>query len=423
MSGQTQDTIILHAQTTILFDTDKWEIQPQFQVQLDSLIPQILTLNEPSLIIRAHTDEVGSYEYNVQLSRKRALSIKTYLYSNGLDTIRIDLEYFGESDQIANNQTSDGRALNRRATLLVQYQKQIEPIVDRIILKGKTIDILDQIGVLSDIIVNGRDFQDTLQTNADGKFEIAIPKDVILKFRAFADGYLPFQKMLKTEPSVFDTPLLLELSKPKPKRGNTISGKVVDDSTKSGIPARIVVRGKSFRDSTSSDQGGYFEIEVPKNAILAIDVLSDDYFFGTRMIKSGTQLDKDLRFELSKIEIGKNFIMEILFVGNSPQVLPESVPLLKNLLEVVRNSREYCFKIEGHVNVPRSPRLKRDSWSFKLSERRAEAIFKFLVSNGIGINQLGHEGFGNWFMVYPNAILESQQRLNRRVEVRIVKCE
>ncbi len=102
----------------VKFDYKKWDVKPQFNTNLDNII-NILKRN-PGLKIRieGHTDNIGSQKYNLKLSEKRAQAIKSYLVKNGVDQSRITTTGYGFSRPIADNDTKEGRALNRRAELI-----------------------------------------------------------------------------------------------------------------------------------------------------------------------------------------------------------------------------------------------------------------------------------------------------------------
>ena len=72
-----------------------------------------------TLVISGHTDNTGSPEYNLILSRKRAASVKAYLISQGVSADRVKIEYYGVTRPIASNQTVEGRKKNRRVELEV----------------------------------------------------------------------------------------------------------------------------------------------------------------------------------------------------------------------------------------------------------------------------------------------------------------
>jgi OOP family OmpA-OmpF porin len=73
------------------------------------------------LRIEGHTDNVGKAAYNLELSKRRAESVKTYLVSKfQLDASRLTTEGFGDTRPIAKNDTDQGRAQNRRVELVKQ---------------------------------------------------------------------------------------------------------------------------------------------------------------------------------------------------------------------------------------------------------------------------------------------------------------
>ncbi len=81
-------------------------------------------LNDPAMLgrrilIEGHTDDVGSYEYNLRLSEQRAESVRQVLVNRyGVDAGRLDIQGFGESRPVASNANAPGRARNRRVTFV-----------------------------------------------------------------------------------------------------------------------------------------------------------------------------------------------------------------------------------------------------------------------------------------------------------------
>jgi OOP family OmpA-OmpF porin len=102
----------------VQFDYKKWDVKPQYNSNLDN-IESILKIN-PGLNVRieGHTDDVGSMKYNIGLSGKRAQAIKDYLVDKGIDPSRITTTGLGYARPIADNDTPEGRALNRRAEII-----------------------------------------------------------------------------------------------------------------------------------------------------------------------------------------------------------------------------------------------------------------------------------------------------------------
>jgi len=67
--------------------------------------------------IDGHTDDQGKDEYNMDLSNKRAASVKAYLVSKGIAEGRLSSQGYGETKPVADNKTAKGRASNRRVEM------------------------------------------------------------------------------------------------------------------------------------------------------------------------------------------------------------------------------------------------------------------------------------------------------------------
>jgi OOP family OmpA-OmpF porin len=75
----------------------------------------------PKIRIRleGHTDNIGSYQYNLGLSLSRVESVAKYLIYKGIDSGRIELAGFSFRNPIATNETDEGRQLNRRVVFKI----------------------------------------------------------------------------------------------------------------------------------------------------------------------------------------------------------------------------------------------------------------------------------------------------------------
>jgi len=101
------------------FDFDKSALKPEGRANLDELIGKIKGINLEVIIAVGHTDSVGSNAYNQKLSVKRSESVKAYLVSKGIEKNRVYTEGKGETQPVADNKTSEGRAKNRRVEIEV----------------------------------------------------------------------------------------------------------------------------------------------------------------------------------------------------------------------------------------------------------------------------------------------------------------
>jgi outer membrane protein OmpA-like peptidoglycan-associated protein len=81
----------------------------------DQVLPGIKALDTKyRLEIHGHTDNTGNAKLNQTLSEKRAASVKAWLVKNGIDASRLDVKGFGDTQPVADNKTTAGRAKNRR---------------------------------------------------------------------------------------------------------------------------------------------------------------------------------------------------------------------------------------------------------------------------------------------------------------------
>ncbi len=103
------------------FDFDKATLRPEAIVILDEAIAILQKYPQLKVEVAGHTDSVGTEEYNQGLSERRATTVHTYLTDKGVDAARlVGPVGFGELRPIDTNDTSEGRARNRRTELNVQ---------------------------------------------------------------------------------------------------------------------------------------------------------------------------------------------------------------------------------------------------------------------------------------------------------------
>jgi outer membrane protein OmpA-like peptidoglycan-associated protein len=98
----------------IYFETAKATIKPASFPVLDRAVAVLKEYPELKLLIEGHTDDVGDDAYNMRLSEDRAKSVREYLVSKGIDTVRLQSKGYGETKPAASNKTNAGRAKNRR---------------------------------------------------------------------------------------------------------------------------------------------------------------------------------------------------------------------------------------------------------------------------------------------------------------------
>jgi outer membrane protein OmpA-like peptidoglycan-associated protein len=123
--------IIVKFDSGILFDAGKADLKPEAQTNLQNLASSLGKNPETDILIIGHTDNKGDgNKNNIDLSVKRAASVKTYLVSNGVKASRLKIDGRGSTEPIADNNTAAGRALNRRVEIVIvandKMKKQAE---------------------------------------------------------------------------------------------------------------------------------------------------------------------------------------------------------------------------------------------------------------------------------------------------------
>ncbi len=104
----------------VQFDSGSDVIQPQYFGLLTRVQDAIALFPESTVSIEGHTDSYGTDTQNLALSTSRAAAVQQYLIANmRLDANRIDAVGLGESEPIANNETREGRARNRRIDVVI----------------------------------------------------------------------------------------------------------------------------------------------------------------------------------------------------------------------------------------------------------------------------------------------------------------
>lgn len=106
-------------ETVVLFDFDSTEIKSEAHPILNEA-SDILKINpEINVKIDGHTDNIGTFNYNMKLSKRRAKAVMKYFVSKGVDTKRLTVKGFGLTMPVASNDTKEGRAKNRRVELTI----------------------------------------------------------------------------------------------------------------------------------------------------------------------------------------------------------------------------------------------------------------------------------------------------------------
>jgi outer membrane protein OmpA-like peptidoglycan-associated protein len=103
----------------VLFETGKYSLKPGAREKLAKIGGIVLAHPGLKLEAEAHTDNVGSDEYNQRLSEQRANSVRDYLVSHGVSADSVTALGLGKTRPVTDNNTAAGRQQNRRVELVV----------------------------------------------------------------------------------------------------------------------------------------------------------------------------------------------------------------------------------------------------------------------------------------------------------------
>ncbi len=105
----------------VLFVSAKSDLLPAAQAKLNEVANALIKEDPLSkIVVEGHTDSQGSAPYNQDLSQRRAQTVRDYLVSQGIASDRISAQGFGLTRSIADNNSPEGRANNRRVEIVVQ---------------------------------------------------------------------------------------------------------------------------------------------------------------------------------------------------------------------------------------------------------------------------------------------------------------
>ena len=101
------------------FEFNKSKLLPNAYPVLDSLVSTMMKHHEYKWEIGGYTDGIGSVNYNIKLSQRRAQAVVDYLVSKGIEKKNLKVVGYGKSNPIATNDTPEGRSMNRRVEIKV----------------------------------------------------------------------------------------------------------------------------------------------------------------------------------------------------------------------------------------------------------------------------------------------------------------
>lgn len=191
----------------------------------------------------------------------------------------------------------------------------------------------------------------------------------------------------------------------RPKKVMMLKGQALSDDGEPIKDAKVEISyktsGKSVEVKVNGDDGKFAAIvEVEEVQDVMVTVKKEGHSFDTKLIKADvveamktdneTFMEEEIDMEIGKIEVGKSFTIDnILFATNSYVLNSDSKFILDQFIKFLKENSSVRVTIEGHTDD-----LGNDDTNLTLSQNRANASLKYIVSNGIDRNRLKAKGYG-----------------------------
>ena len=114
----------------LLFDVNKAALKPASRENLANLAGILNKYNDTDILLEGHTDSTGSEEWNLELSRLRAQSVSNYLAGQQVMETRFTIMGYGEEQPLSSNETTDGRAANRRVEVAIYANDKLKKVAE-----------------------------------------------------------------------------------------------------------------------------------------------------------------------------------------------------------------------------------------------------------------------------------------------------
>lgn len=110
----------------VYFATNQDQVNADSRTSLLKLVEILKQYPKTNIFVEGHTDSTGSASYNMDLSRRRSMSVTDFLIKNGISSKRLITKWFGEEQPKHTNETAEGRAKNRRVELAIVANEELK---------------------------------------------------------------------------------------------------------------------------------------------------------------------------------------------------------------------------------------------------------------------------------------------------------
>ncbi len=172
--------------------------------------------------------------------------------------------------------------------------------------------------------------------------------------------------------------------------------------------------------SFSDENTGEFLVCIPTDREYALNVSKVNYlFYSENFSLTGIKTDVEpylINIELNPISAGESIVLRnVFFDSGEYELKDESRVELGKLIEFLKSNQAIRIEIRGHTD-----NVGTESFNLTLSEKRARAVYTYLIMHGINKNRLEFRGYGFSIPLSGNESVKGRA-LNRRTEVKILE--
>ena len=220
-----------------------------------------------------------------------------------------------------------------------------------------------------------------------------------------------------------DNAFVIEPGKDKRNSNTVLKGRVEDAITGNGLNSKFIIFDHDLQKNvaifeTDAGNNGHYLVTLPSAKNYRIIVKADGYvkhMDNYKIPKNKRELIKDFNLEVLPSSNDKMTLNKVFFEYNSSKLLESSYVQLRAVGILLKENASMKIEVEGYTDNVGS-----NSYNQKLSENRAKAVVKFLVTEGVPKDRLTFIGYGVKNPVGNNAT-EKGRSMNRRTEFRVTE--
>lgn len=392
----------------IRFKFDQDILTNEAEITLANVANVLKKYPDEKIEILGHTDNWGSDEYNLELSERRAISVKNKLVDQGIDADRLFTAGCGERKPVADNSTKMGRAINRRIEFSIYDGVSSKcPKVD-IGINGKEEDLENAVLKGEQLVIEGVFFKfDSDELTAESEVTLNNVANVLKKYpnakveiQGHTDNFgdEKYNELLSKNRARSVREYLISKGIDGAQLTTVGYGEtkpIMDNNTDYG---RAINRRIEFNISNEDN------IKI-KSVKPSMENTSSAFTDGSEENKIASALEKGEKLSFTNVR----------FKFNSDELTEPSKTILDNVVNVLEKLTDLNLEVEGHTDSDGEELYNQD-----LSKRRAISVKNYLVKNGINEERLTTSGFGETNPISDNDTAEGKAK-NRRIEFKPIK--